>query len=108
MLRCTALSLSLSPDLSEPHDCQKCCLSFSSLEEHRQHIQEFHPKEFHKCHVCNKVFTSAVLLDKHKVTHTGTKPFSCDICNKSYQVGRAHAFRFLFLDMYSVRLFLLP
>uniref|UniRef100_A0A3P8UF24 Zinc finger and BTB domain containing 40 n=1 Tax=Amphiprion percula TaxID=161767 RepID=A0A3P8UF24_AMPPE len=72
-------------NLSEPHDCQKCCLSFSSLEEHRQHIQEFHPKEFHKCPTCNKVFTSTALLDKHKATHTGTKPFSCDLCNKSYQ-----------------------
>ncbi|KAK2821035.1 hypothetical protein Q5P01_023994 [Channa striata] len=72
-------------NLSEPHDCQKCCLSFSTLEEHRQHIQEFHPKEFHKCPVCSKVFTSAALLDKHKVAHTGTKPFSCDICSKSYQ-----------------------
>ncbi|XP_054472521.1 zinc finger and BTB domain-containing protein 40 isoform X2 [Anoplopoma fimbria] len=72
-------------NLSEPHDCQKCCLSFSSLEEHRQHIQEFHPKEFHKCPTCNKVFTSAALLDKHIGTHTGTKPFSCELCNKSYQ-----------------------
>ncbi|XP_029288483.1 zinc finger and BTB domain-containing protein 40 isoform X2 [Cottoperca gobio] len=72
-------------NLLEPHDCQKCCLSFSSLEEHRQHIQEFHPKEFHKCPTCNKVFTSAALLDKHKGTHSGTKPFSCDLCNKSYQ-----------------------
>ncbi|XP_041803755.1 zinc finger and BTB domain-containing protein 40 [Chelmon rostratus] len=72
-------------NLSEPHDCQKCCLSFSSLEEHRQHIQEFHPKEFHKCPICSKVFTSAALLDKHKGTHTGNKPFSCDLCNKSYQ-----------------------
>nr|XP_033482541.1 zinc finger and BTB domain-containing protein 40 isoform X1 [Epinephelus lanceolatus] len=72
-------------NLSEPHDCQKCCLSFASLEEHRQHIQEFHPKEFHKCPTCNKVFTSAALLEKHKGTHTGSKPFSCDLCNKSYQ-----------------------
>ncbi|XP_029357207.1 zinc finger and BTB domain-containing protein 40 isoform X2 [Echeneis naucrates] len=72
-------------NLSEPHDCQKCCLSFSSLEEHRQHIQDFHPKEFHKCPTCNKVFTSATLLEKHKGTHTGAKPFSCDLCNKSYQ-----------------------
>ncbi|XP_068170955.1 zinc finger and BTB domain-containing protein 40 isoform X2 [Antennarius striatus] len=72
-------------NLSEPHDCQKCCLSFSSLDEHRQHIQEFHPKEYHKCPTCSKVFNSAALLDKHKSTHTGTKPFSCDLCNKSYQ-----------------------
>ncbi|CAJ1051841.1 zinc finger and BTB domain-containing protein 40 isoform X2 [Xyrichtys novacula] len=72
-------------NMSEPHDCQKCCLSFSSLDEHRQHIQDFHPKEYHKCPTCSKVFTSAALLDKHKGTHTGSKPFSCDICNKSYQ-----------------------
>ncbi|KAM7006381.1 LOW QUALITY PROTEIN: zinc finger and BTB domain-containing protein 40 [Tautogolabrus adspersus] len=72
-------------NLSEPHDCQKCCLSFSSLDEHRQHIQDFHPKEYHKCPTCSKVFTSAALLEKHKSTHTGSKPFSCDICNKSYQ-----------------------
>lgn len=73
--------------MSEPHDCQKCCLSFSSLEEHRQHIQDYHPKEFHKCPTCNKVFTSSALLEKHKATHSGAKPFSCDLCNKSYQVG---------------------
>ncbi|KAM8914169.1 zinc finger and BTB domain-containing protein 40 isoform 2-T2 [Spinachia spinachia] len=72
-------------NLLEPHDCQKCCLSFSSLEEHRQHIQEVHPKEFHKCPTCSKMFTSAGLLDKHKGTHSGTKPFSCELCNKSYQ-----------------------
>ncbi|XP_075996347.1 zinc finger and BTB domain-containing protein 40 [Genypterus blacodes] len=72
-------------NLSEPHDCQKCCLSFPSLEEHRKHIQEFHPKEFHNCPTCLKVFTSAALLDKHKSTHTGIKPFVCDLCNKSYQ-----------------------
>ncbi|XP_034021414.1 LOW QUALITY PROTEIN: zinc finger and BTB domain-containing protein 40-like, partial [Thalassophryne amazonica] len=71
--------------LAEPQDCQKCCLSFSSLEEHRQHIEECHSKEFHKCPTCHKVFNSAALLDKHKATHTGTKPFSCDLCNKSYQ-----------------------
>ncbi|KAM8757821.1 zinc finger and BTB domain-containing protein 40 isoform 2-T4 [Acanthopagrus schlegelii] len=72
-------------NMSEPHDCQKCCLSFPSLEEHRQHIQDYHPKEFHKCPTCNKVFTSSTLLEKHKATHSGAKPFSCDLCNKSYQ-----------------------
>uniref|UniRef100_A0A3P9H0A3 Zinc finger and BTB domain containing 40 n=1 Tax=Oryzias latipes TaxID=8090 RepID=A0A3P9H0A3_ORYLA len=72
-------------NMAEPHDCQKCCLSFSSLEEHQQHLQEFHPKDFHKCTICNKAFTSSALLDKHKATHAGSKPFSCELCNKSYQ-----------------------
>ncbi|XP_041639925.1 zinc finger and BTB domain-containing protein 40 isoform X2 [Cheilinus undulatus] len=72
-------------NLSVPHDCQKCCLSFSTIDEHRQHLQECHPKEYHKCATCSKVFTSATLLEKHNSTHMGSKPFSCDICNKSYQ-----------------------
>uniref|UniRef100_A0A1A7XF37 Zinc finger and BTB domain containing 40 n=1 Tax=Iconisemion striatum TaxID=60296 RepID=A0A1A7XF37_9TELE len=72
-------------NLSQSHDCTKCCLSFSTLEEHQQHIQRFHPKEFHKCSTCNKVLPSAALLDKHKTKHIGSKPFSCQLCNKSYQ-----------------------
>uniref|UniRef100_A0A1A8CPH7 Zinc finger and BTB domain containing 40 n=1 Tax=Nothobranchius kadleci TaxID=1051664 RepID=A0A1A8CPH7_NOTKA len=72
-------------NLSQPHDCTKCCLSFSTSEEHQLHIQRFHPKEFHKCSTCNKVFSSAALLDKHKTKHSGSKPFSCQLCNKSYQ-----------------------
>lgn len=72
-------------NITEPHDCQKCRLSFPSLEEHRKHIQECHPKEFHQCHLCLKTFGSAALLDKHRASHTGSKPFSCQICDKSYQ-----------------------
>ncbi|KAG7279592.1 hypothetical protein CRUP_011685 [Coryphaenoides rupestris] len=59
--------------------------SFSSVEEHRAHLQDCHPKDCHKCPVCQKVFNSAALLEKHKSLHTGIKPYSCDVCLKSYQ-----------------------
>nr|XP_057934902.1 zinc finger and BTB domain-containing protein 40 [Doryrhamphus excisus]XP_057934903.1 zinc finger and BTB domain-containing protein 40 [Doryrhamphus excisus] len=72
-------------NLPQPLDCPKCCLSFQTLEEHQKHNEEFHLKEFHKCPTCDKVFTSAALLDKHKTMHTGLKPFICNLCNKSYQ-----------------------
>ncbi|KAJ8260290.1 hypothetical protein GJAV_G00179260 [Gymnothorax javanicus] len=72
-------------NISNPHDCQKCRMSFPSLEEHRIHIQQCHPKEYHPCDVCNKVFSTATLLMKHTVTHIGKKPFSCNICHKAYQ-----------------------
>lgn len=70
-----------------PHDCQKCRMSFPSLEDHRKHIQQCHPKEYHQCDVCSKVFSTAALLLKHMVTHIGKKPFSCKICHKAYQVS---------------------
>ncbi|XP_061544025.1 zinc finger and BTB domain-containing protein 40 [Phycodurus eques] len=72
-------------NMSQPLNCQKCCLSFQTLEEHQKHIEELHLKVFHKCPTCSKVFTSASLLDKHKSIHTGIKPFICNLCNKSYQ-----------------------
>uniref|UniRef100_A0A8C8HPY6 Zinc finger and BTB domain containing 40 n=1 Tax=Oncorhynchus tshawytscha TaxID=74940 RepID=A0A8C8HPY6_ONCTS len=77
--------LQTSHNISEPHDCQKCRLSFSTLEDHRKHIQECHPKEYHQCPECNKMFTNPSLLEKHIAVHAGGKPFSCKLCQKSYQ-----------------------
>ncbi|XP_008319194.1 zinc finger and BTB domain-containing protein 40 isoform X2 [Cynoglossus semilaevis] len=72
-------------NISQNHDCQKCCLSFSSPEEQRQHIERLHLNDFHKCPTCNKLFTSNSLLQKHMETHTVAKPYRCDLCNKTYQ-----------------------
>ncbi|XP_066546951.1 zinc finger and BTB domain-containing protein 40 [Amia ocellicauda] len=72
-------------NIDDPYDCQKCRMSFGSLEEHRKHIQESHPKEYHPCVVCGKIFNTATLLEKHMVSHVGGKPYSCEICNKAYQ-----------------------
>ncbi|XP_018606213.2 zinc finger and BTB domain-containing protein 40 [Scleropages formosus] len=72
-------------NISDPHDCQKCRMSFSSLEEHRKHIQECHPKEYHQCNMCSKIFNSSALLEKHVITHVGGKPYNCKICHKAYQ-----------------------
>ncbi|KAL0978075.1 hypothetical protein UPYG_G00165590 [Umbra pygmaea] len=77
--------LHTSHNISEPHDCQKCRLSFPSLDDHRKHIQEFHPKEFHQCPECSKSFTNPALLQKHIAVHAGAKPYSCHLCQKSYQ-----------------------
>ncbi|XP_053725065.1 zinc finger and BTB domain-containing protein 40 isoform X1 [Synchiropus splendidus] len=79
------LHLHTAHDVTEPHDCPKCRLTFASLQEKQEHMEKRHMKESHQCSVCHRTFSSAALLDKHKPTHTGSKPFSCDLCNRSYQ-----------------------
>ncbi|XP_053546552.1 zinc finger and BTB domain-containing protein 40 [Bombina bombina] len=72
-------------NIEDPYDCQKCRMSFPTLEEHRQHIQVVHSKEYHPCPTCEKIFSAPSLLERHIVTHVGGKPYNCEICDKAYQ-----------------------
>nr|XP_033778453.1 zinc finger and BTB domain-containing protein 40 isoform X2 [Geotrypetes seraphini] len=72
-------------NIEDPYDCQKCRMSFPSLDEHRQHIQEVHSREYHPCPTCAKIFSAPSLLERHMVTHVGGKPYNCEICDKAYQ-----------------------
>ncbi|OCT72697.1 zinc finger and BTB domain-containing protein 40 isoform X2 [Xenopus laevis] len=72
-------------NIEDPYDCQKCRMSFPTLEENRQHIQVVHSKEYHPCPTCDKIFSAPSLLERHIVTHVGGKPYNCEICDKAYQ-----------------------
>lgn len=36
------------------------------------------------CNICNKTYTSRIVLRKHKLIHSGEKKFACDICGKGF------------------------
>ncbi|KAL8198664.1 UNVERIFIED_CONTAM: hypothetical protein K2H54_020437 [Gekko kuhli] len=73
--------------IDDPYDCKKCQMSFPTLQEHRKHIHTAHSREYHPCPTCGKVFSAPSLLERHMVTHVGGKPFSCEICDKAYQLS---------------------
>ncbi|KAK6477420.1 zinc finger and BTB domain-containing protein 40-like isoform X1 [Huso huso] len=72
-------------NIEDPYDCQKCRMSFPTMDEHKKHIQVVHPREYYPCETCSKVFSASSVLERHMVTHVGGKPFKCEICNKAYQ-----------------------
>ncbi|MEE6483410.1 hypothetical protein FKM82_013543 [Ascaphus truei] len=72
-------------NIEDPYDCQKCRMSFPTLEENRQHIQVVHSREYHPCPTCEKIFSAPSLLERHMVTHVGGKPYNCEVCDKAYQ-----------------------
>ena len=39
----------------------------------------------HECHVCEKRFTQAGSLKRHKRVHTNEKPYECHVCEKRYR-----------------------
>ncbi|XP_035530622.1 zinc finger protein 770-like [Morone saxatilis] len=39
----------------------------------------------HQCHACLKCFPSVSKLQRHILTHTGQRPFGCEVCGKRFR-----------------------
>ena len=47
----------------------------------KKHKREYHQFKLYVCNICpDKKFRTRHIFNKHKVTHSTTKPFVCTVC----------------------------
>ncbi|KAI4809898.1 hypothetical protein KUCAC02_018754 [Chaenocephalus aceratus] len=72
-------------DSSGSFKCMNCCKSFSTPHGLEVHVRRSHSgtRPF-ECGICGKTFGHAVSLDQHRAVHS-QRIFSCKICGKSFK-----------------------
>ena len=71
----------------KPFSCETCNLRFTRKRNLKEHILRFHNQEnvaFYECDQCGKKFPTPFTLQRHKLVHTGKKPFSCETCDSCF------------------------
>ena len=71
------------------HMCEfkDCGKSFRRLREYINHYRTHTGEKPYVCDVCGKKFIRSYAVTEHRRTHTGEKPYQCDICGKRFSVG---------------------
>ncbi|XP_050994357.1 zinc finger protein 235-like [Labeo rohita] len=73
-------------DLPVCPDCSQCFPTVMDLYAHNcaNRYPEGKTKKSHQCDICFKFFSAPSKLKRHRVTHTGQRPFQCTQCQKSF------------------------
>ncbi|XP_069105092.1 zinc finger protein 177-like [Argopecten irradians] len=77
----------LSPRMCEStYECAKCNKLFSTSHGLEVHVRRSHSgTRPYACEICNKTFGHAVSLDQHKLVHTHERTFECKQCGKGFK-----------------------
>uniref|UniRef100_H2YQJ0 C2H2-type domain-containing protein n=1 Tax=Ciona savignyi TaxID=51511 RepID=H2YQJ0_CIOSA len=66
-------------------NCEHCDKSFTDPSNLQRHIRQQHVgARAHPCPECGKTFATSSGLKQHQHIHSSVKPFTCEVCHKSY------------------------
>ncbi|XP_048480111.1 zinc finger protein 62 homolog isoform X2 [Plutella xylostella] len=76
------------------YECETCDQKFITIISLRRHKQNAHggkkaAVKKHVCHVCGKEFTVRKSLEEHLNTHSGLRPFKCNVCGDTFAYSAA-------------------
>lgn len=67
--------------------CDRDGKLFSQRQKIMRHIQTHTGAKPFQCQICQKHFSEANIMTQHMRTHTGEKPFQCDVCQREFSVS---------------------